>query len=137
MNGVHIKVVKTLLFIALILSISNLKSQTPLCNYHVQNSSDCTINVTVRFYDSFGICTTVNNPTLASNTPWFPSCSGTCGPIVDIEVELNTAGGCTPTGVGTVNITSSSDSGGFVAPCLCGTSSNYSMTWYYNLTIIQ
>ncbi len=121
----------------LFLTASKMFSQAPLCNYHIQNSTNCTIDVTVKFYDSFGVCTVVNNPTLASNTPWFPTCGGTCGPIVEVEVILNNAGGCTPTGSGIVSSANTSDTGGFAGTCLCGTSSNYNMNWYYNHTNIQ
>ena len=136
-NGIKKNITTLIIFTVLSLSSHTAYSQTPQCNYHIQNSTDCTIDVTVNFYDSFGVCTSLTNSVLASNTPWFPNCGGTCGTIVDIEVILNNVGGCTPTGTGIVSSTNSTDSGGFVAPCLCGTSSNYSMNWYYNLTNIQ
>jgi hypothetical protein len=61
-------------------------SQVPACNYQIDNGLLCTITVTVDFYDSGGLCSTVTNTYSPGLSPL--NC-GACGTLTNVVVTYN------------------------------------------------
>jgi hypothetical protein len=114
-------------------------SQAPLCNYLVHNGLECSITITVNFFDDCNqpIPCKTQTFTIASNTSVYPNCSS-CGQLCNIVVIINTING-TPPGTGTNIVDNgtfySSTSGGSI-PGTCGGFGTFNMDWHYDNTYI-
>lgn len=114
-------------------------SQAPLCNYLVNNGLECSITITVNFFDDCNQPIPCNTQTftVASNTSVFPTC-GSCGQLCDIVVVINTINGAVPT---SGNI---ADNGTFYSTMPsgnipsngCGSLNTFNMDWHYDNTNI-
>lgn len=128
------------LFTTIILLLIMFKSngQAPQCSVNIINNNGCTAILQIDWFDSSSPSTPCDTQTLTvlPNTPYNPSCSGSCGSSI-VNVVYTIIGGITGIGgggLGYVDVNYQSDSG--TTTCSGGTG-YYGLAWAPGTLTIQ